>query len=735
MLWNPMSLEAKQTSESAEDTSCPSSVPPTRLGADVARVSVSQLNQSAMDFDGNLARVKTSIDMAKASGSKYRLGPELELSGYSCEDHFLEMDTIDHCWESLASLISTGATEGILCDVGMPVVHRSVRYNCRVFVLNGEVLLIRPKVWMANDGEYHEPRYFAPWATDRVLEKYHLPDCVRRANHSAPHTCPIGIAAVQCLDASVCSEICEELWTPNSTHIDAALDGVDIISNGSGSHFAYGKIATRISLVVCSSAKTGAAYLYANQMGCDGTHLFYDGSSCIAANGKLVAIAPEGSYAEDVIVLTENVDLARIRSQRVATGSFAQQASTSNRRRLPRVNANIFVTDVPMSMALPSPMFPLHKVNLHEDPETEMAATVPLWLFDYLRKTGGSHSGFYLTVSSAVEPVAMLCMLATMTENIFGARKKSPRLYEDAFTFDCSSPQELMGHMVHCSSLDPLDEETLAFVKSTGATYHSVEMCGFIEAQERCFRQEFDEELDSDTKKFIREKGEELLSRKVRQRVQRTGKTLFVLNLSSLDDFVDCTTSRVSSDITPMGGVSRTDLHAFIARCRAERPVPLVPLTFSPLVHFTTQQLRDVVGLKMEGCLGPVSLFRRLLTCWYELEPTEVAEKVKVYYASTSRLRRVNQPNSPMLHMDRTSHDGYHSDLRPIIYASFARQFRAIDELAELYVHDRVSVDQSLFKMNQKRVESFSRLTTYSKSPGGLAINRRLSRRVFSSCT
>ena len=32
-------------------------------------------------------------------GAAYRLGPELEISGYSCEDHFLEDDTFTHCWE------------------------------------------------------------------------------------------------------------------------------------------------------------------------------------------------------------------------------------------------------------------------------------------------------------------------------------------------------------------------------------------------------------------------------------------------------------------------------------------------------------------------------------------------------------------------------------------------------------------------------------------------------------
>lgn len=242
-----MTSEEQPTIEAASDSgddlrsAAAYAYTPMRLGGDVVRVAVCQLNQSALDFDGNLARVKRSIEMARDQGARYRLGPELELSGYSCEDHFLEIDTIDHCWESLASIIASGLTDGLLCDIGMPVLHRSVRYNTRVFVLNGQVLLIRPKVWMANDGEYHEPRFFSPWDPTRAMEKFQLPECVTRASPAGSSgTCPIGIAAVQCVDASICSEICEELWTPNSTHIQASLDGVDIIANGSASHFAVG---------------------------------------------------------------------------------------------------------------------------------------------------------------------------------------------------------------------------------------------------------------------------------------------------------------------------------------------------------------------------------------------------------------------------------------------------------------------------------------------------------------
>jgi len=82
-----------------------------------------------MDFEGNLERVVTSIQIAKENGARYRLGPELEITGYGCEDGFLEEDTFLHSYECLAEILKGALTDGILCDIGMPVMHKNVRYK------------------------------------------------------------------------------------------------------------------------------------------------------------------------------------------------------------------------------------------------------------------------------------------------------------------------------------------------------------------------------------------------------------------------------------------------------------------------------------------------------------------------------------------------------------------------------------------------------------------------------
>ncbi len=43
-----------------------------------------------MEFDTNLQHIMESIRVAKAQGCTFRTGPELEITGYGCYDHFLE---------------------------------------------------------------------------------------------------------------------------------------------------------------------------------------------------------------------------------------------------------------------------------------------------------------------------------------------------------------------------------------------------------------------------------------------------------------------------------------------------------------------------------------------------------------------------------------------------------------------------------------------------------------------
>lgn len=67
-------------------------------------------------------------------------------------DHFLETDTYDHSIDMLFSILSDDSLHGILIDVGLPIMHRGCRYNSRAIILDGKLLCLRPKIYLANDG-------------------------------------------------------------------------------------------------------------------------------------------------------------------------------------------------------------------------------------------------------------------------------------------------------------------------------------------------------------------------------------------------------------------------------------------------------------------------------------------------------------------------------------------------------------------------------------------------------
>ena len=97
-------------------------------------------------------------------GARFRTGPELEVSGYGCEDHFFELDTVKHSWETLAEILADeDLTKDIICDIGMPLHYKNSLYNCRVFCLNQEIKLIRPKMYLAGGNNYREGRWFTSW--------------------------------------------------------------------------------------------------------------------------------------------------------------------------------------------------------------------------------------------------------------------------------------------------------------------------------------------------------------------------------------------------------------------------------------------------------------------------------------------------------------------------------------------------------------------------------------------
>ena len=98
-------------------------------------------------------------------------------------------------------------------------------------------------------------------------------------------------------------ETCEELWTPEAPHLAMGLNGCEIFTNSSGSHHELRKLNNRHNLINTCTQFGGGIYLYANQQGCDGDRLYYDGSAVIAANGDILAQGSQFALSDVVLPL------------------------------------------------------------------------------------------------------------------------------------------------------------------------------------------------------------------------------------------------------------------------------------------------------------------------------------------------------------------------------------------------------------------------------------------------
>ena len=420
------------TTTKADVPSCSFSYPRTTTSS-LITLATCNLNQWALDFDGNVKRILTSCQIAKDQNASYRLGPELEICGYGCDDHFLEQDTFDHCWESLTILLDEGASDGLLCDFGMPVLHSGVRYNCRVICYNRKVLLMRPKTALADNGNYREGRYFTAYTAPisggaSCTEKHLLP--THFATKFGQRDAPFGLHHLVCADGTTIGcESCEELWCPHASHIDLALRGVEIIGNGSGSHHELRKLSTRMELMINATRKCGGVYLYSNQRGCDGGRMYYDGCAMIVVNGRIVAQAPQFDV-QDVHVVTATVDLDDVRSYRASQPSFGIQAARlATEEGSVGGNRGLLCDDIHLVFD-PLDVSSFGKSRPKEDeeglslkiasPEEECCLGPACWLWDFLRRSGAA--GFFLPLSgkcvACVLPAAIPAFLICCNDDI-----------------------------------------------------------------------------------------------------------------------------------------------------------------------------------------------------------------------------------------------------------------------------------------------------------------------------
>ncbi|WP_329355083.1 NAD(+) synthase [Vibrio natriegens] len=341
------------------------------------RISSCSLNQTPMDWSGNLHNIQKAIDRANEVGAELLITPELCISGYGCEDFFHSPHVSERALKSVFELVQS-IPNNMAVSVGLPVMINNRVYNGVALLTHEGIQGISLKRNLAANGLHYEQRWFTPWTRDKnatVVLKEGTPP-VR-----------VGNLVYSVNGVKVGFEICEDAWVADRTSERFFNQGVEVIANPSASHFAIGKSLTRKRLVEESSRVYSACYVYSNLSGCESGRAIYDAGVMIAVDGSLVAKG-ERFHMSDVEVVTADIDLSRSR---------IGQINSSQRYYEEHDFDTEAVVKVTLGKSLNSPKLHVPPLNQPwEDSEylehEEALRAIAIGLRDWLRKT---HTGGY----------------------------------------------------------------------------------------------------------------------------------------------------------------------------------------------------------------------------------------------------------------------------------------------------------------------------------------------------
>ncbi len=266
------------------------------------------------------------------NGVKVLVFPELSLTGYTCGDLFLQEPLLRGALVGLEAFARATEELDTLFVLGLPLSHAGRLYNVAAVVFHGEVLGLVPKSNIPSYSEFYEGRHFA--GGDAGFAKGLL-DWETVTSHVLPFQkgeVPFGAKQLfvceNLPEFVLAAEICEDLWVPVPPSSYHAIAGATVIVNLSASDEVTGKAAYRRELVKGQSARTLAAYLYADAAtGESTTDLVYAGHDLICENGTVLAESRPFEEKE----LTTEIDVKKLAAERRRINVFPVEPAPESR--------------------------------------------------------------------------------------------------------------------------------------------------------------------------------------------------------------------------------------------------------------------------------------------------------------------------------------------------------------------------------------------------------------------
>lgn len=273
------------------------------------------------DTEYNIKQIEDFVAQAEGRGVEIIVFPELSVTGYSCQDLFLQQLLVEQAEVAVMQLLDFSRKLDIICIVGAPVNISGSLYNCAVVIQHGIILGIIPKTYLPNYGEFYEKRWF-------TSSKDLKPTDIRYAGNSVSIT--PGPTLFRTSDNALFGvEICEDVWAAEPCSNKLALAGADIIFNLSASDELIGKHIYLMNLLSQQSARTISGYVYSGcGFGESTQDVVYGGNALIYENGTLLSESERFSFKPQMIV--NQIDIEKLRVERQKNTTFVNCRDDSN---------------------------------------------------------------------------------------------------------------------------------------------------------------------------------------------------------------------------------------------------------------------------------------------------------------------------------------------------------------------------------------------------------------------
>ncbi len=253
----------------------------------------------------NMREICEEIEKARRKEAKIIVFPELALTGYTCQDLFLQETLLDGALEGLRCIVEYSDGIDAVIFVGLPFVKGNKLYNVAAVINEGELVGFVPKCHIPSHGEFGEGRWFA--------EGNREPEIVEFDGTEVPFGANLLFESDAISGLKIAVEICEDLWVADSPSVSHAENGATVIVNMAASPEIVGKADHRRLLVSAASAKQFCGYVFANAGEGESTQdLVFAGHNMIAENGKIIA---ESASFENGILYAD-LDIHKIKAER-----------------------------------------------------------------------------------------------------------------------------------------------------------------------------------------------------------------------------------------------------------------------------------------------------------------------------------------------------------------------------------------------------------------------------------